>query len=147
VILGGGHYPLFSWIMCVKWVFKGGILYLIQVLNNTVYYLIFQFLQFYVGLCLVLIFFPTIYIICYFILFYFLLCILLVIFWLNWEYNIIFIISFFLRETSWARCPKFRVTSTRQWCITKKSWSPYIGSKILSFCSKLQVPMNYLHAP
>jgi hypothetical protein len=81
----GGHYPLFSWITCVKWVFKGGVLYLIQVLNNTVYYLIFQFLQFYVGLCLVLFF-----------IFYFLLCILLVIFWLNWEYNFIFIISFFM---------------------------------------------------
>jgi hypothetical protein len=35
---------------------KGGVLYLIQVLNNTISYLIFQFLQFYVGLCLVLIF-------------------------------------------------------------------------------------------
>jgi hypothetical protein len=67
----GGHYPLFSSRTCVKWIFKGGVLYLIQVLNNTVYYLIFQFLQFYVGLCLVF-FFPTMSIICYFLIFNFL---------------------------------------------------------------------------
>jgi hypothetical protein len=84
--LGGGHYLLFSWITCVKWVFKRRVLYPIQVLKNTVYYLIFQFLQFYMCLCLVFIF----------LFFYFLLCILLVIFWLNWKYNIIFIISFFM---------------------------------------------------
>jgi hypothetical protein len=26
------HYLLFSWITCIKWIFKGGVLYLIQVL-------------------------------------------------------------------------------------------------------------------
>jgi hypothetical protein len=35
--------------------YLGGVLYLNKILNNTIYYLIFQFLQFYVCLCLVLI--------------------------------------------------------------------------------------------
>jgi hypothetical protein len=68
---GGGALSIVLLIKCVKWIFKGGVLYLIKVLNNTVYYLIFQFLQFYVGLCLVF-FFPTMSIICYFLIFNFL---------------------------------------------------------------------------
>jgi hypothetical protein len=53
---GGGTIHCFHESRALNGYLKGGVLYLIQVLNNTVYYLIFQFLQFYVGLCLVLIF-------------------------------------------------------------------------------------------
>jgi hypothetical protein len=97
----------------------GGVLYFIQVLNNTLLLPNIPISAILGCLCLV------------FILFF--------------SYHVYYFYFYFsgVRGISWAGCPKFRVTSARE----LRELGHHTLVEILILCSKLQVPTNYRHAP